>query len=331
LAAKQNLDEQVSVIEQQISNMDSKIAALDELIAKTEVKLKDAKAKEQEQYQLFCTRVRSMEETGTVSYWAILFQASSFTDLLDRAMLVNEVVEYDTQVENQLKQARMDVESYETELKSDRSDQQSARDEQVQAKKELDSKIDEANNLLNSIQGNEEAIQATVKQIEADEASVNQQIANRKAALEELIRQNQSQFVDSTDFCYPLPTSYNRISSPFGYRIHPITGEPNYHTGIDLPAPRGTPIRAVKSGIVSISDYNGSYGNYVVIEHANGYSSLYGHMSSRAVSENETVKQGQVIGYVGSTGSSTGNHLHLEIRKNGTRINPASCFPGIFS
>ncbi|MEG2001122.1 MAG: M23 family metallopeptidase, partial [Evtepia sp.] len=141
---------------------------------------------------------------------------------------------------------------------------------------------------------------------------------------------NETPFVDQVSgFSYPLPSSYRRINSPYGTRTHPVTGKPNFHTGIDLPAPKNTRITAVKSGIVSISGYNASYGNYIVIQHTDGYSSLYGHMNSRAVGADDVVSQGQLIGYVGATGSATGNHLHLEIRKGGSRINPAGCFPGL--
>ena len=126
----------------------------------------------------------------------------------------------------------------------------------------------------------------------------------------------------------PLP-GYYRLTSLFGYRIHPITGKAHSHTGIDIPAPGGTPIQACKSGQVVTSAYHYSYGNYVVIDHGNGNSTLYAHMSSRAVSEGQMVSQGQTIGYVGTTGSSTGNHLHLEVRDNYTRVNPESKFPSL--
>ena len=120
---------------------------------------------------------------------------------------------------------------------------------------------------------------------------------------------------------WPLP-GYNRLTSAFGYRIHPITNKAHSHTGIDVPAPARTPILAAKSGQVVTSARHSSYGNYVVIDHGNGSSTLYAHMSSRNVTEGQMVKQGDVIGYVGTTGSSNGNHLHLEIRENYTRINP---------
>ena len=124
---------------------------------------------------------------------------------------------------------------------------------------------------------------------------------------------------------WPLPGYYN-LSSLFAGRIHPITGKPQHHTGIDIPAPSGTDILAAKSGVVTTSTYNNSYGNYVVVSHSDGTSTLYAHMSRRGVSKGEVVSQGQYIGDVGTTGSSTGNHLHLEVRVNGSRVDPTQYF-----
>ena len=159
-------------------------------------------------------------------------------------------------------------------------------------------------------------------------AETQAEIAQKQKQLEEQRRQNNITIDSETSYLWPLP-GYYRLSSLFGYRIHPITGEAHSHTGIDIPAPGNTPILACKSGQVVTSAYHYSYGNYVVIDHGNGNSTLYAHMSSRAVSEGDMVTQGQTIGYVGTTGSSTGNHLHLEVRDNYTRVDPESKFPSL--
>ena len=159
-------------------------------------------------------------------------------------------------------------------------------------------------------------------------AEIQAEIARKQKQLEEERRQNNVTIDSETNYLWPLP-GYYRLTSLFGYRIHPITGKAHSHTGIDIPAPGGTPIQACKSGQVVTSAYHYSYGNYVVIDHGNGNSTLYAHMSSRAVSEGQMVSQGQTIGYVGTTGSSTGNHLHLEVRDNYTRVDPESKFPSL--
>lgn len=128
-------------------------------------------------------------------------------------------------------------------------------------------------------------------------------------------------------FLWPLSSSINTLSSLYGGRIHPITGKPNNHLGIDIPAAAGTSIYAAKPGKIVTSTYHNSYGNYVVIEHTDGTSTLYAHMSKRIAAVGQTVTQGQVIGLVGTTGSSTGNHLHFEVKVNGSRVDPVNCFP----
>ena len=129
---------------------------------------------------------------------------------------------------------------------------------------------------------------------------------------------------------WPLPSGYNKLSSLYGNRKHPVTGKAGKHSGIDIPAPSGTSIYAAKSGVVITSEKGSgsywSYGNYVLIAHSDGTSTLYAHMSKRAVSKGDTVKQGQTIGYVGITGRTTGYHLHFEVRKNGNRVDPVNYF-----
>ena len=140
--------------------------------------------------------------------------------------------------------------------------------------------------------------------------------------------------MSSTGFQWPLPGSNLKLTSAFGYRIHPVTHVPHSHTGIDVSATTGTPITAAKSGQVIISEKGTgstwSYGEYVVIDHGDGTTTLYAHMNYRAVSEGQIVTQGQYIGDVGATGNVTGPHLHFEVRKNGQRVDPEECFPDLY-
>ena len=135
--------------------------------------------------------------------------------------------------------------------------------------------------------------------------------------------------IDATGFMWPLSEDYKSLTSGYGERIDPFTKTKRTHNGIDIPAPKGTEIRAAKAGTVKTSAVDKSYGNYVVVEHEDGISTLYAHMSERACVAGETVEQGQVIGYVGSTGRSTGNHLHLEVRINGKRTEPGNYYTSI--
>ena len=330
LERKQILDQQLAAIDAQVANTQSQIDTYVSLIAEQEVALADAQAKEAAAYERFCQRARAMEEAGTVSYWSVLFEAKDYTDLLDRLALVDEIMEYDNTVVDTLAAARQEVE----ETLAGLNESKAALDEQ---KAELDaqraeqaSKVKEAQALVDELKGQAAAAEALVAAEEAEEKKINNQIAQKQKELDRLIASQQITFTTGSGYHYPLPSSNTHITSYFGPRTHPITGKYNNHTGIDIAAPGGTTITAVQGGVVTISAYAPtSYGNYVVVSHGNGMTTLYAHMSSRAVSEGQVVSQGQTLGYVGMTGSATGNHLHLELRINGVRQDPRSMFPGV--
>ena len=325
---RQLLQAQLDAINNEIENIDKQIAYYDEEIAQKEEEQAEAEANEEAQYELFCQRVRAMEEEGTVSYWSILFNSESFSELLDRLADIDAVMAYDNQVMDELIAIREEIIALRTQLETSRAEEQAARDQQAAKQAEQQAKVAEAQELLDQINAD---VAEVNRQLDAESeaaAEIQAEIAQKQKQLEEQRRQNNITIDSETSYLWPLP-GYYRLSSLFGYRIHPITGKAHSHTGIDIPAPGNTPILACKSGQVVTSAYHYSYGNYVVIDHGNGNSTLYAHMSSRAVSEGDMVTQGQTIGYVGTTGSSTGNHLHLEVRDNYTRVDPESKFPSL--
>ena len=324
---RQLLQQQLEAINAELDSINAQISYYDGEIARKEAERREAEAKEQAQYELFCERVRAMEE-GTVSYWSILFNAEDFSDLLDRLADVDAVMDYDNQVMEELTAARQELERLQAELESARAEEQAAKDQQEAKKAEQQAKVAEAQKLLDQINADAAELNRQLDDEMEGAAEIQAEIARKQKQLEEERRQNNVTIDSETNYLWPLP-GYYRLTSLFGYRIHPITGKAHSHTGIDIPAPGGTPIQACKSGQVVTSAYHYSYGNYVVIDHGNGNSTLYAHMSSRAVSEGQMVSQGQTIGYVGTTGSSTGNHLHLEVRDNYTRVDPESKFPSL--
>ncbi len=325
---RQLLTEQLNAINAEIANIDAQISYYDGEIAQKEEERKEAEAREAEQYDLFCQRVRMMEEQGTVSYWSILFNAESFSDLLDRIADVDAVMAYDNEVMDQLIATREELERVQGELESARAEEQAAKEQQEAKKAEQQAKVAEAQALVDQINADTAEVNRQLDAESAAASEIQAEIAQKQKQLEEERKQNNIVISSESGYLWPLP-GYYRLSSLFGYRIHPITGVAHSHTGIDIPASGGTPILAAKSGQVVTSAYHYSYGNYVVIDHGNGNSTLYAHMSSRAVSEGQMVTQGQVIGYVGTTGSSTGNHLHFEVRDNYTRVDPESKFPSL--
>ena len=315
------LEQQINATQAEINTIAAQIAKYDELIAQKQEELSQAEAEEQAQYELFCERVRYMEEQGEVSYWSILFSSKDFADLLDNAMMVEEIMDYDNQVMDQLIALREQIEEDKAELETARQEQQDAKAEQEAAQANLQAQESEVDALLSQISNQEDELEAREAQLRAASDAATAEIA---AAERELAAQI-ANVPSESGFLWPLPGRYN-LSSLFGSRKHPITGKANNHTGIDIPASSGTSILAAKSGVVTTSTYNNSYGNYVVVSHSDGTSTLYAHMVRRNCSKGDTVSQGQVIGYVGTTGSSTGNHLHFEVRVNGSRVDPINYF-----
>ena len=329
---RQLLTQQLNAINAEI--IDAQIAWYDGEIARKEVERKAAEAREAEQYELFCQRVRMMEEQGTVSYWSILFNAEDFSDLLDRIADVDAVMDYDNQVMDQLIAARQELERLQGELESARAEEQAAREQQEAKKAEQQAKVAEAQKLLDQINADAAEVNRQLDAEDAAAASIQAEITRKQKQLEEERKQqNVTLPPTGSGYQWPLPSSCLTLTSAFGYRMHPIDLVPHSHTGIDVAAAGGTPIYAAKGGQVIMSVYgtgvNWSYGNFVVIDHGDGTTTLYAHMSSRAVSEGQLVSQGQTIGYVGNTGNSQGNHLHFEVRVNGQRVDPEGCFPGL--
>lgn len=322
LNSKELLEDQIDLIQDEIDNIAQQIAAYDQLIGEKEVQLTQLETEEQQQYDLFCQRVRYMEEEGDVSYWSILFSSKSFSDLLDNFMMVEEIMEYDDKVMNDLIALQEQIQQEKDDVEQARQEQQAAKTEQEAKRSELKGQQDEVDALIKEISAQESVLKQAEQELKAAADAADAEIRRKEKELAAQI----ANVVSESGFQWPLPAGYDTLTSLFGSRTHPITGKPNNHTGIDIPAPGGTSIYAAKSGVVITSVKKGSYGNYVVVAHSDGTSTLYAHMSKRAVSEGATVKQGQVIGYVGTTGSSTGNHLHFEVRVNGTRKDPVNYF-----
>ena len=374
---KQLLEQKINVLREEIAVTEQTIASLNVQIEQKEQELAEAKAREERYFDLFCQRVRSMEEDGEISYWEVFFQAKTFSQLLDQVNKVGEIMDYDNQIMDELESARKAVAQAKSELEDSKREQEAARNSLQAQKADLDSEANRVNSLISQINGESAAYASQMEDLSESAGEVDNQIKQAEKAyaaqLEaqrqaEAARQQQAQAAaaakkaaeaaaaaqaaaqaansskstpssNSTASAAPaaIPASggwrwplagYTRVSSPYGYRICPFHGR-ELHRGCDINAPGGTPITAARSGVVLVSTYGSSYGNYVTIAHSDGTRSLYAHMSSRAISAGSTVSAGQVIGYVGSTGSATGNHLHFEIWTNsssGSCVNPMNYF-----
>ncbi len=320
------IEDQIDVIRQEIENINEQIAMYDQLIAEKTAELEQAEADEKAQFDLFCRRMRAMEEQGEVSYWSILFSSSDFSELLDNYMMIEEIIQYDNKVIDDLAALQERVAADRTELEAAQAEQEEAKTQQLAAQDELKAQEAEVDKLIAEINAHED-------QLEAMEEALNKAAKDLDAQIKAKEKEYAAQIANvpsESGYLWPLPGSYNLITSFAGGRVHPVTGKYGNHAGVDISAPGGTKIYAAMSGVVihaaKGTGSSWSYGNYVIVAHSNGTNTLYAHMSRIGCSKGQTVKQGDVIGYVGSTGRSTGNHLHFEVRKGDTRTDPLNYF-----
>lgn len=336
LEKKELLDEQVSLTQEQIDTTNEQITQYEGLIADKELEIQDLEKQEAKQLELYKERVRAMEERGSISYYSILFGASSFSDLLSRLDFINEIMEYDEMIYNQLIEAREATQNAKAELEATKTELETKKSELETLKAELDTQISEVSSIITAIQSDITEYENLVNEAEEEANAVQEQI---NSLSEQLKAQNEAANnaasggssdgtttpVYSGDGTYIWPTASKYITSPYGNRLHPILGYYRYHSGIDIGGGGGNPVMAAAAGTVIISQWSDSYGYYVVIDHGNS-TTLYAHMSRLNVSVGQYVNQGDTVGNVGSTGLSTGNHLHFEISINGSRIDPLTQF-----
>ena len=337
---KSNIDQKLELTRQQVENLNQQIQQYNLLIAEKQAELDEATEREtalNEQYKL---RLRAMEESGSVSYWSVLFHASSFTDLLDRLDMIQEIAEADRTMLRELQQAADEIAAARTEVEQGRTQLQEAKDELAVLETQLAEERAEADEILVELASNQKELDASGAMYEQLEAEVRQQITETQAAYEAALADEEAQrqieaarqeaasgsistpsSPSSSGFIYPLGAS-GFVTDAYGYRYHPIYGSYKFHPAVDFAVPQGTPIYATKSGTVTAATYNEYNGYYVAINHNDGYTSLYAHMTNFVVSVGQTVSQGEVIGYVGSTGYSTGPHMHFEITYGGASVNP---------
>ena len=329
LDRKQILDKQVANTSAQIQNAEKQISNYATLIDRTQRELEEAQEEEERQYELFCRRVRSMEERGEISAWSVLFKASSFADMLSRLDAISEVMAADQKVIDDLKALQIEIQEKKSQLEEGKKESERLKADLVRKKQELDTQRAEANRVIQELQANANETEAAIDGLEAEEASIQkeiQRLSRELAAKEAAANQSSGGNGSSTSAAkggYIWPVSSRKITSPFGPRKSPGGIGSRYHKGVDIGGVGyTTPVHAAKAGTVIVSQHSKSYGNYVVVSHGSGNTTLYAHMSSRSVSVGQHVNQGDVLGITGSTGNSTGPHLHFEITENGNRVDP---------
>lgn len=331
VAQKNIIDQQIALLQEQIRNTWAQISAQNQLIADNQDALDAAKMQLEQLRAANKARIRAMEEGGSLNYWAVIFQAESFTDLLDRVNMIREIAEADRSRMEKLAEAARAVENAQLTLETEKKNLEQFREKLHADEMLLEEKRVQADALLRELISRGAEFEALLAEMEAQEQALLEEIAQKEEELDKAKYQEWlATYVppapetggtgNASGWCSPL-VSYT-LTSPFGMRTHPITGEYKMHNGIDMAAPEGTPIYAAKGGQVSIAAYSASAGNYVQINHGDGYRSVYMHMTGYTVKPGQYVAQGQLIGYVGNTGASKGNHLHFGISLNGSYVNP---------
>ena len=324
VARKQLLDQQIANTTAQIENVQAQIDQYAALITQTEEELAEAEQQEADQYELFCQRVRAMEKRGTVSYWSVLFNAESFTDLLSRLDFINEIMDADQRVIDELQALQEEIEEKKTTLETSKTESEAAKAELESKKSELNTQRSEANAVIQELTANENETEAVLADLEAQQDAL---WAEAQRLSDQLVAQQAAngESTESNPGGYIWPVDSRYITSTVGGRTSPGGIGSTNHKGTDIGRVGYTSsVYASKAGTVIVAQYSSSYGNYVVISHGSGNTTLYAHMSSIKTSVGAYVNQGDVIGITGSTGNSTGPHLHFEVTENGVRVNPLS-------
>lgn len=398
---KNLIDQEIFLLYAEIGNINQQINSYALLIADKQDEIDAAQARFDAMSDEHRERIRAMEEEGTLSYWAVLFNASSFSDLLDRLNMIEEIAASDRRRLDALNKAANEVEQAKAALEVEKEDLEKTRRELDEAYAELEAKQTEAQEMIAKLLQKAEEIEGLFESYELEEQQLMSEIAAKEKEYNDAKYQEWLAHMATATTAPPpttvppttappetaappaatepdgttepsgsgeteppatqppvteppatevppateppateppatqppateswiRPCSYVKLTSPFGYRDAPTEGASTYHQGVDLAGPEGTPIYASRSGTVTTARYSNSAGYYVSINHGDGYSSIYMHMTTYTVSAGQNVSQGQLIGYMGNTGISTGSHLHFGISYNGTYVNPALYVP----
>lgn len=326
---KNAIDQEIALLHSQIVNINEQIAAYSLLIADLQVELEAAQLKLDELNVKHKERIQAMEEEGAVTYWEVIFQANSFTDMLDRLNMMEEIAASDQRRINEIGAAAQQVSDTQQAMTQEKADLEQMKLELDAVQVELDEKRAEADEILQELIAKGEEYEQMLEESEDAQSALMAEIARKEKELsekqyqEKLAQQAAAGNAPPSNASWVCPVPYYTLTSPFGMRVHPVLGYARMHNGIDMACAQGTPIYATRSGTVTTASFQaGGAGNYVSINHGDGFSSIYMHMTNYIVYPGQQVSAGQVIGYVGSTGISTGPHLHFGISYAGNYVNP---------
>ncbi|MGL6107937.1 murein hydrolase activator EnvC family protein [Romboutsia sp.] len=297
------LDTKVAEIEKNIEDTNAKIGKIDSEIESTKSEIKILEEKIAKNEELLGQRLKVISSNYSIGYMKVILSSDSLSDFFNNIYMVKQVVEQDKVLLKELDENKLLVKEKEKELETKKKNQE---------------------DLKLSLQNDNEAVKADKAELESLKSKLEKEEESLEGEVEKLAAQSKVDVENGaviSSGSWPVP-GHSRVSSPYGYRLHPVLNVQKMHTGIDIPAPEGTPAVAIDSGTVIFSGVQGSYGNTVMIQHDDGKVTLYAHNSALLVSVGQRVEKGQVVTRIGSTGRSTGPHLHFEVRINGKHTNP---------
>lgn len=326
------LDAQIDLTELDIAATEDIIETLEDDIVDKTAEIDETQAELDHQTALFETRMRVMYENGSLTYLDVLLSATSFSDMLTRLEQVSQIMEFDREVIQSVQELKEQLEQQKAELEEAKTEQETYKAELEEKQAELDAQRAEYQEVVDKLEADQEEKERQIKEIEGEMDEIDDELA--RIAKEEAAKAAAAAGKSSGSYKYNLKSGellwpcpvYNRISDSYGWRFHPIYKTQKFHKGTDVASGAGNPVIAAKGGTVSKSYYSSSYGNYIVINHGGGLMTAYAHLNSRLVQVGDKVSAGQKIGTVGSTGASTGNHLHYEVYVNGSTVNPLSYY-----
>ncbi len=336
-----SVSEQLRQIEEQLRQATAELGTIKEQrvsvendITLNERQLAEAQKRLEGRETVFYKRVRDIYINGRLSYIDVVIGSKDFSDFANRLEVLKRIIDSDITLINEIKKERAEIEAHKQKLETDRAKLVELEKAALAKQAEIEQKKAERNVVLQKAQNDRATAMQAIEELNASSAQVSAMLKERQAAraaaaaaaaaaAQTSAGQGQGasdNWVQGTgQLGWPVS---GEITSPYGYRVHPIWGTTIYHSGIDIGVDEGTPVHAADSGVVVWSGWMGGYGYAVVIDHGNGLSTLYGHNSELAVDEGQSVAKGQVISYAGSTGNSTGPHVHFEVRVNGDPVDP---------